>query len=249
MQPLPTSSSSPQFDHLSDPGSLHAQLTANYLPSLGIVSPVEFVGGKAIAPVPPKHCATGKIMILGAYPTAAYERIDRHIVPVGNIAEPFDPMTDSGKELDSQYLEPLGIRRDDCWITNLLKVFLFKEEHQRGDEGRDFLKREDFERLASLENNLDWLEAELRLALPKVIITLGREVAGILRGVRGDRERNDQLKGEIQNDTFRGVEFKWIHLPHPGIVMRKGSKDNLWPGRNAEYCAVLRQPLLRVLAG
>lgn len=246
---MPTAYSSPQFDHLSDPDSLRDQLRGSYLPSLGIESPVEFVSGKAVAPVPPKHCGTGKIMILGAYPTAAFERINNHIVPVGNIAEPFDPTTDSGKELDSHYLGPLGIRRDDCWISNLVKVFLFKEEHQRGDEGRDFLKREDFERLASLEENLDWLEAGLRLASPKVIITLGREVAGILRVARGEEDRNALLKGEIQHDTFRGKEFKWIHIPHPGIVMRKGSEANPWPERNSELCSALSEPLRKVLAG
>lgn len=34
---------------------------------------------------------------------------------------PFDPCTPSGQALDAQYLKPLGMTRQDVWITDLFK--------------------------------------------------------------------------------------------------------------------------------
>jgi hypothetical protein len=56
-------------------------------------------------------------------------------------------------------------------------------------------------------------------------------VAGIVRGVKEDLKRNELLGGTIQDGVFDEIPVKWAHLPHPGIVMRKGSDSNPWPER------------------
>ncbi len=91
------------------------------------------------------------------------------------------------------------------------------------------------------------MASEIRTASPKLIITLGREVAGIVRGVSEDRARNELLGGSIHEGVFEGIPVKWVHLPHPGIVMRKGSDSNPWPERHRKYCEELNPEIKRIL--
>lgn len=221
--------------------------SGEYLPAIGIPTRPSFQNRNLIHPVLPRSMRTNGVMILGAYPTAVFERIENHVVPVGNVDEPFDPKTASGRELDEFYLAPLGLQRGDCWITNLVKVFLFKPEHAGSDQPQNRpLLRSAFEALANTEGNRAWLGEEIRAASPQLIITLGREVAGIVRGVIEDRARNELLGGSIHEGVFEGIAVKWVHLPHPGIVMRKGSDNNPWPERHAQFCEELK-PKIREL--
>ena len=87
------------------------RMSADYLASLGVRTRPTFRDKTQISPVFPRAMRTGGVMILGAYPTAVFERIENHVVPVGNIDEPFDPKTASGRELDEYYLGPLGLTR------------------------------------------------------------------------------------------------------------------------------------------
>jgi hypothetical protein len=234
---------------VSAPEDFHDLLSGHYLESIGIDQQPQFNGGNPVKIIPPKQTTRNSVLILGAYPTAIFDHIDRHMVPVDNIDEPFDPNTASGRELDEQYLMPLSLERKQSWITNLVKVFLFKETHIGSRaHANQLLARSNFEQLASSDVNLDWLEAELRIAAPKVIITLGREVAGIVRGINGDRRRNELLSGSLQDVTFGGVKSQWAHLPHPGIVMRKESEWNKWPKRHQSFCLELRDPIRAALA-
>jgi hypothetical protein len=80
------------------------------------------------------------VCIVGAYPSARFATIGRERdVPVGDNCGPFSiecyfdgsrvRTVNSGKELEDEYLAPLGLRRQDCWITDLVRVFLFKQGH------------------------------------------------------------------------------------------------------------------------
>jgi hypothetical protein len=84
------------------------------------------------------------------------------------------------------YFEPLGILRRDCWITDFVKVFLFKEGHRAkyvrlGSAPPTGYERECFAKLAV--KSIGWIEKELQVAQPRLVITLGAEIAGLLRGV------------------------------------------------------------------
>jgi hypothetical protein len=57
---------------------------------------------------------------------------------------------------------------------------------------------------------MNWILEELQLARPKVVITLGSEVAGILQHVGGQTQRNELLGGDIN-------EFCAGYLLHPPI--------------------------------
>jgi uracil-DNA glycosylase len=136
-------------------------------------------------------------------------------------------------ELDCEYLQPLGIKRENCWITDLVRVFLFKEGHiekyrRLNCPWPEFETRSRFEEYA--QASMEFLMEELRIAAPRVIITLGTEVAGILRGVDSQLERTKLLSGKLTENLKIGLQvFQAIHLAHPGIVMRPASNQNAWP--------------------
>lgn len=90
--------------------------------------------------------ATGGLMIVGAYPSARFESrpsVSRpgrqRLVPIADNLHPFAKeeyfdgvrvrRLESGKGIRTHLLEPLGLVADDCWITDLVKVFLYKPDH------------------------------------------------------------------------------------------------------------------------
>ena len=88
----------------------------------------------------PVDTALNGLMIIGAYPTAHFNMINSiNDVPVSDHLYPFSDeiyfdgsrirTVESGRELQELLFQPLGIKREDCWITDLVKVFLFKEGH------------------------------------------------------------------------------------------------------------------------
>ncbi len=189
------------------------------------------------------------MLIIGAYPSARFETIDgENDVPVGDNLGPFEPeryfdgarvrVQASAAELNEFYLAPLGVDRSRCWITDLVKVFLFKEGHRekykrRGVAPPPGYERERFEDLAT--RSLSWIEREVAVARPRLIITLGAKVAGVIRGVTSASKRNALLGPIPAPVRFGAIDVATVHLAHPGIVMRKGDDArNPWPRIHAE---------------
>ena len=197
-----------------------ADVRENYSKSLGLPADYVFSNGKPVLPLPPISAAIGGVMIIGAYPSAIFAKG----VPADNLKMPFDDTAYSGgvnksaEELDKEYLAPLGLARSGCWITNLVKVFLFKEGHARtgGEETRSGFD-------AYARKSLPWLEKELSLAKPRLIITLGEEVAGIVTGTAGAK-RVKLLDYKIRTIKLFGREYKIVHMVHPGQLMRRNAK-------------------------
>lgn len=186
-------------------------------------------------------------MIVGAYPTAVFETIQgKRNVPFRNIIEPFALGTKFGDELEKYYLKPLGIKRENCWITNLLKVFLFKPGHVNSYKalGSSYLPptlHSQFEELACFDANLTMFEQELKLASPKLIITLGADVAGILHPEIPKNNRNNLLNGDLSQFTIKSRTYNSIHFAHPGIIMRRQQKNNLWCVIHLDYPKLIVQ--------
>lgn len=169
-----------------------------------------------------------------------------------NVELPFDPSTASGKELDGHYLEQMGIDRSQCWITNLVRTFLFKQGHVDKYErlGCTNLPPETwkkFKKLARSDINLHWLQRELDLARPRVLITLGAEVAGVLHKITAHAARDQLLNGEPHRVNIGSNSYTSFHLAHPGIVMRRGWKRNPWPELHEKHCGAVRTELRKLL--
>lgn len=219
------------------------RLFANYKNDLSLPDKYNYLYGNPVQPVVPLDTTMNGVFILGAYPSARFASIgSERDVPVYDLNRPFSSeqyfdgsrvrTVDSGREPEEASLSPLGLKCEQCWITNLDRIFLFKEGHIKkyrrlGCEWPERETRSDFEKYA--EQGLHWMVEELSIAKPQVIITLGAEVAGILQRVKGSKKRNALLGGDFKELVIDSMIFPVIHFAHPGIVMRAPSERNPWP--------------------
>lgn len=224
-----------------------------YKRSIGYPDGYRYYTGNEITPLVPLEIACNGVMVVGAYPTARFYTY-RGVTdtPLEDIKAPFsdeiyqdgsrERTVLSGMELNNVILSNIGVARNDCWITNLVKVFLFKEGHIKryhrlgGIEGLGAIdmtaNRHLFEEFAA--KSLDWIKQEISLAKPYAIILLGAEVTASVMGVSEDKAKN-YLDGNIYQASNLGA--KVICLPHPGILMRKNDPRNPWPERFVQVIA------------
>jgi hypothetical protein len=103
-------------------------------------SDYKYLFGNPINVLVPIETAINKFMVVGAYPSAKFFTINNvSDTPVYDNDSPFSNESyfdgtrvrsiPSGKELNEVILSNIGIDRSDCWITDLVKVFLFKQGH------------------------------------------------------------------------------------------------------------------------
>ena len=204
----------------------------DYLETIGIKEPYAFPQGNPIRPLPPIHTQTGSLMIIGAYPSAKFERIKGtsgryRNIPIANNLHPFadeayfdgTQVRDlvSGRTIREFFLDPLNLTVEKCWVTDLVKVFLYKETHQAAikDAFPDFnvtVLRNRFLSLGS--KSLPSILEEIELAKPKCIITLGHEVARIV--MESSAAADSLLTPETK--SYQGIPM--LNCPHPDICRR-----------------------------
>ena len=217
--------------------ALLREIFTGYSTSVRLSPKAAYLHGTPVQPVVPLDTSIGGIFILGAYPSARFATVSRITdVPVGDNLGPFENERwfdgsrirdqPSAMELETHFLAPLRVSREDCWITDLVKVFLFKPGHVRRYEKLSKkapagYMRSRFYELGVL--SLPWIEKELLVARPRLLITLGAEVAGVLRGVRGGRSQVRLLVPEVHEATIGQARVPTIHCHHPGIFMRGNS--------------------------
>jgi uracil-DNA glycosylase len=218
------------------------RIAHNYMKTLSLPSTYCFLDGTPVQALPPCQTTRNSVMIVGAYPAARYDTIgDERFVPVGNITQPFDPAAWAGDELDKVYLHPLGLQRQQCWITNLVRCYLFEERgagqkrditkyRNLGVNWPEYAVRDRFDEYA--RQGMAWLDEELQLAQPRLVITLGSEVAAAFHPDL-PRSRRTAL---VENIKFRRIkvnEHEWtmVHLAHPGSMVRGGKWRALIPAQ------------------
>ncbi len=214
--------------------------------------------GQPIFPLIPIETEIHGYMIVGAYPSAKFFALRSSSgelimdVPIADNDSPFSNelyfdgtrvrTIPSGKELNEVILANIGVSRSDCWITDLVKVFLFKPGHvnRYHSLGRTDIEpnRDCFETYA--KKSLDFLKEEVSLATPKAIFLLGVEVTQAVFNMNAERAKS-KINGEPTLMDFYGIQYPVFCLPHPGILM-KDYKANPWPKRFAQEIA----PKIRV---
>ncbi|MCB2205029.1 hypothetical protein KQI65_09795 [bacterium] len=211
-----------------------------------------YLHGNPLQPVVPVQTATDGVMIIGAYPTAKFATIGRERdVPVADIDAPFSTQkyfdgaqvrdVRAGTELQEHYLNRLGLGLKDLWLTNLVKVFLFKPGHVAKYKALGKKVEESRSKFASFaEKSHPLLKIELEVARPKAVILLGEEVTKLLCGV-GSTAAKQMFDGHPREIDIEGTKQTVFCLPHPGIVMRASSKQK--SGRKNKWAAVLAELL------
>ena len=239
---------------------LQQSIYRDYAKQVGLSSRACYLHGNLVRPVVPLDVGLKGIFIVGAYPSARFELLGG--VPDVPVADNLGPFQNerwfdgsrvreqpSARELDELFLAPLGLDRAACWITDLVKVFLFKEGHVKRYRKLDATAPAGYERERFYElgkRSVAVLEDELRLARPRLVITLGAEVAGVLRGVRSWSAQVAQLVSCVRELTVGDTVVEAMHCAHPGNLMRNHAR-NPWPSRHRnEFLPALEQAIRRV---
>jgi uracil-DNA glycosylase family 4 len=212
-----------------------------YKADIGFPATYDYFYGNPINVLVPIEVTTNKVMIVGAYPSAKFYTINGiNDVPLYDNDSPFSNESyfdgtrvrniPSGHELD-QMLTKIGVSRTNCWITDLVKVFLFKEGHAERYAKLGKPTTENRTKYVDFaERSKKWLFQEISIAKPLVLITLGAEVASILHAVSKDYATKNLLDGINRSQKIENNDINIISLPHPGILMRNNER-NPWPDR------------------
>lgn len=226
---------------------------AEYSASIGLPTNYRYPTENPIRPVPPVQTACGGLMIIGAYPSARFESRKsptsgrNRLIPIADNLQPFGEEVyfdgiqvrrlESGAGLREYLLGPLGLRADECWITDLVKVFLFKPEHKNSCEdavpGFGVIpNRGDLDEFG--RRSLGWIQEEIRICKPKVIVTLGEEVARVV--TQSSKPAIELLVKEPSRPESLGGRLTFL-CPHPDAC-RRGEK---WQGRMGEIVAEIKK--------
>jgi len=220
----------------------------DYAGSVGLPVPYVYIDGNPIRPLPPVQTAKGGMMIVGAYPSARFEARRpaddsprRRLVPIGDNLQPFAQeeyfdgvrirRLESGHQIRQHLLTPLCLELSDCWVTDLVKVFLYKPQHLSSCQAvrPDFappVLRGAFAELA--EKSLPWLRQECDLCQPKLVVTLGEEVAQAISGEATAKADDLLTRPTAPAERIRG--WTTLHLPHPDACRR----SDKWAGIMAQ---------------
>jgi len=108
-------------------------------------------------------------------------------------------------------LEEAGIDRSQAYVTNMVKHFHFRERGKRRIH-----QRPDAEHIRACR---PWLDAELAVVKPRVLVCLGAVAAQALlgRGVRVTKDRGALLESELAERVFVTV--------HPSSILRAQDED------------------------
>jgi uracil-DNA glycosylase family 4 len=148
--------------------------------------------------VPGEGSPTAEVMIVGEAPGASEDKQGRPFV--GR----------AGKLLD-ELLEAAGLQRDDVYITNVLKARPPGNRDPRADE---------------VAHSMPWLEEQLALIQPRLIVPLGRHAL---------RHFDPDVKiSEVHGQVLYARDRALFPMYHPAAALRaRGLRDTLFEDARA----------------
>lgn len=210
----------------------------NYSSSIELPENYTYPDGNLIRPLPPVQTAVGGLMIVGAYPSARFEsrpsRIQPNqyrLIPIADNLQPFGyaqyfdglrvRTLESADGLRHYLLSKLSIPHKQCWITNIVKIFLYKDAHVDScsdvcPEFKVIALRSKFKDLA--RKSLNWLREECKLCRPKLVVTLGEEVAQVISGQLSASADTLLSNNVTYPSSLDG--YPVLFLPHPDACRR-----------------------------
>src|SRR5207248_869556 len=122
----------------------------------------------------------------------------------------------AGKILD-RALEEAGINRDEVYVTNAVKHFKWEPRGKRRIHQKPSAR--------DIAACRPWMEAELRLVEPKVVVCLGSTAA---QAIFGPAFRVTRQRGQVLASSFAK---KVIATVHPSSLLRQPDEQS----REREY--------------
>lgn len=214
-----------------------------YMQSIGFSEENSYLYGNPVRTVVPIETAIGRIMVIGPQPAAKVFFEDNiPDVPLQDATAPFsiEPYYDgnrvrssyTGQELNEIILETLEIKREHCWLTTLVKVFLFDEDHVKKYQrlGKKITaNKPQYHEFA--EKSLQWIRDEIEISNPKAVLLLGPEVISSLLLI-SEEEAKELITGEVVEKKIIWKNSNFICLPAPGLILDRGAR-NPWPRKFA----------------
>ena len=214
-----------------------------------------FPDGNSILPILPVKTEKGKLMFVGAFPSARFENRNGLLIPATNNLSPFGKeeyfdgqqirKQASREVLEEEFFSKLNINGDEHWITDLVKVYLMPEKHIKNCiQINSNLKYVDthklFKKIAIA--SLEWFYREVEICKPRLIVTFGEVVA---RVIKSDFKSNNQelLSGQISQVRILDLDYNICHLPHPEIVRR----NKEWQENNSIIMSQLSYEIKKLL--
>ena len=197
-----------------------------------------FPDGNHIVPLPPIRTDVRGLMIVGAYPSARFEyRLSStlprryRLIPIANNLQPFGPEQyfdglrvrdlESAEGLQKYLLSKLNAQPGRYWITDLVKVFLYKRDHKLSCQAvhpgfKVPVLRHRYYDIG--EQSLKYLRKECELCRPKLVVTLGEEVAQVVLGRKGASADELLVPQVARPENIGGCPT--LCLPHPDACRR-----------------------------
>lgn len=195
-----------------------------------------FLYGNPVGTVIPIETAIGGLMVIGPIPYARVYFVNSiPDVPLYDGTAPFsiEPYFDgsrvrssyTGQELSEVILETLEVPREKCWLTTLVKVFLFDDDHVKkyhrlGKEIKE--NRSLFAEYAT--SSLKWLRQEIEIANPYAILLLGEDVISSILLV-SQKEARECITGKVIEKKIIWKNSNFICLPPPGVILDRSAKN------------------------
>lgn len=221
-----------------------------------IPDPYIYPDGNPIRPVVPTETAQNSVMLIGAFPSARFEKRKGILIPVGDNLSPFgnekyfdgsEVRTQASRDsLDTMYFPLLGLNPEQMWITDIVKIYLYPEKHIKNCKviAPDFSyvnTHSLFPRIA--KESMIWMEKEIKICSPRLIITLGEVPA---RTVTNDKKTpsKELLNGSVHKLSLNGYEYKIAHLAHPEICRI----NSTWRGDTMKALKTLARSVTKILS-
>ncbi len=214
-----------------------------YTDSIKFPKENSYLYGNPVGTVVPIETAIGKVMVIGPQPAArVYFVNDIPDVPLTDSTAPFsiEPYFDgsrvrssyTGQEMSDIVLETLEIPRRHCWLTSLVKVFLFDDDHVKKYHrlGKE-IKANRSKYMDYANKSLKWIRQEIEIANPYAIILLGEQVISSLLLI-SEKQAREQMTGKVIEKKIIWKNSNFICLPPPGVLMDRSAK-NPWPRKFA----------------
>lgn len=206
---------------------------ADYLPSIRKELPdfpIDYCYpyGNPVNPVLPVQITQNKLMVIGAFPSARFERKDGLLIPVADNLSPFGEETyfdgreirvqASRESLNKNYFPQLNIKTKDLWLTDLVKIYLFPKKHIKNcsviAQNIKFVNTHD-KFLDIAKASLKWIKEEIEICNPALILTLGEIPARVISS-NFTTKNAELLNGKI-NEIELDKSYRIAHLAHPEI--------------------------------
>lgn len=210
-----------------------------YKKSIGYSAERSFLPGNPVEVVVPLETATEGVMVVGFHPLAkSFEIKDQKDVPLYSASYPYsaeayfdgrEVRTVGGGEYLDEVLGKLGVERSKCWITTLIKVYLFnsKDVIKYNKLGNFKVAPDEFNFKEWGEKSLPWLEDEVSLANPKLVILSGLETISLFFDVSPTKAKH-LIDGELRELKFGRKKVPVLCLQEMELMVNN-NKRNPWP--------------------